>query len=87
MVFQYAFHSPRHFSSGTFSLKAYKQNLGTAIIYITGEKSETATPISDVFRRFSNMLSSLLKVVETWFWAQNDRNRQVYISTYNIVKL
>ena len=26
-------------------------------------------------------------VVETWFWAQNDGNRQVYISTYNKVKL
>ena len=33
------------------------------------------------------ILTSLLKVVDTCFWAQNDRNVQVYISTYNNFKL
>ena len=38
-------------------------------------------------RNLAKNLSRLLKVVETLLWAQNDRNRQVYISTYNKVKL
>ena len=32
-------------------------------------------------------VTRLLKVVETCFWAQNNRNMQVYLCTYNIVKL
>ena len=35
----------------------------------------------------AKILSQLLKVVETPFWAQNDRNTRVYISTYNNSKL
>ena len=34
-----------------------------------------------------DIVSRLLKVVETQIWAQNDRNIQVYISTYNNPKL
>ena len=33
------------------------------------------------------IVSRLVKVVETQFWAQNDRNGRVYISTYNKPKL
>ena len=36
---------------------------------------------------YARSVSPLLKVVETCLWAQNDRNMQVYISTYNKVKL
>ena len=32
-------------------------------------------------------LTLLLKVVETCFWAQNDRSIEVYIGTYNNIKL
>ena len=32
-------------------------------------------------------ISQLLKVLETYFWAQNDCNSRVYISTYNNSKL
>ena len=32
-------------------------------------------------------VSQLLKELETCFWAQNDRNGRVYISTYNNSKL
>ena len=32
-------------------------------------------------------ISQLLKVVETCFWVQNDRNRRFYIRTYNKPKL
>ena len=36
---------------------------------------------------FRSTVSQLLKVLETCFWAQNDRNGRVYISTYNNSKL
>ena len=39
------------------------------------------------FQNRSKSLSRLLKVLETFLWAQNDRNMRVYISTYNILKL
>ena len=38
-------------------------------------------------RALAKIVSRLLKVVETQIRAQNDRNGQVYISTYNKVKL
>ena len=38
-------------------------------------------------RDYTLSLSQLLKVVETCFWAQNDRNMQVYIGTYTSAKL
>ena len=38
-------------------------------------------------RENREIVSRLLKVVETQIWAQNDRNIQVYISTYNKPKL
>ena len=44
-------------------------------------KSATPTPY------MGKLLSQLLKVVETLFWAQNDRNVRVYIGTYNNIKL
>ena len=47
-----------------------------------------STILSDAkSRKKSKNVSQLLKVVETWFWAQNDRNSRVYISTYNKPKL
>ena len=37
--------------------------------------------------RYVKILTSLLKVVGTLFWALNDHNVQVYIITYNNFKL
>ena len=50
MVVDYAFRPPESFSSGMCSLKAYKQNLLTAILEIYGEIGATATPIFRVRR-------------------------------------
>ena len=38
-------------------------------------------------RTHAKIVTLLLKVVETFSWAQKMRNMQVYISTYNILKL
>ena len=40
-----------------------------------------------LYRKYAQYISWLVKVLETCFWAQNDRKMQVYISTYNIHKL
>ena len=44
----YAFRAAEYFSSGMYSLEAYKQNLGTAIIHFdVGGGGHMATPIYD----------------------------------------
>ena len=83
----YAFRPPEHFSSGMCSKDPYNEYLCTAIIDFDVLGGRTATPISGEFREIPKMLSSLPKVLETCFWAQNDRNGRVYISTYNNFKL
>ena len=45
MVVEYAFRSALGFSSGIFSLEAYKQNLCTALAEIDVLEGATATPI------------------------------------------
>ena len=37
--------------------------------------------------RNEKIISRLLKVVQTWFWASNDRKSRLYNSTYNNPKL
>ena len=62
---------------------------GTSRYYFAnlGEHHGIARFFRARIRETSKIVSPLLKVVETCSWAQNDRNIQVYISTYNKFKL
>ena len=65
----------------------YKQRVMSLINFCPHRFPELTTPFFGRGRDYAIYVSRLLKVVETQIWAQNDRNIQVYISTYNKPKL
>ena len=83
----YAFRCSLSFSTVFGQLKGVEESLPTAIILTVCEKFENRRFRRARNRENRNTVSRLLKVVETQIWAQNDRNIQVYISTYNKPKL
>ena len=73
------------FDSGVFG--ATLQRFGMPTSPKLGEHHEIGDFVTRDRAQNENIVSRLLKVVETRFWAQNDRNSRVYISTYNNPKL
>ena len=73
------------FDSGVFG--ATLQRFGMPTSPTLGEHREIGDFVARDRAQNENIVSRLLKVVETQIWAQNDRNIHVYISTYNKPKL
>ena len=63
------------------SKKTWVQNFKVGQIFLKGHALFARN------RDCTLVISQLLKVVDTCFWAQNVRNMQVYISTYTNAKL
>ena len=57
---------------------------GTRYVSVPGVQG--ATPIFAPGHKNGNAVSQLLKVVETWFYAQTNRNGHVYIRLVKVLK-